>query len=75
MAGKNIAVYGTYRSDVQAERAAATLVECGFASEEISKPSVSENGVQLLVRCNSAVSVTRAENLLKQTGAQDIVSS
>lgn len=29
-------------------------------------------GVMLSVRCSSSVSVTRAENLLKQAGAQDI---
>jgi hypothetical protein len=74
MAANNMAVSATFRSDSQAERAAATLRECGFTSEEVSGPVANENGVQLLVRCNSSVSVTRAENLLKQTGAQEIVS-
>ncbi len=75
MAGKNIAVSGTYRTGDQAELAATRLKESGFESESISRPSVRESGFLVTVQCSSPVSVTRAENLLRQTGAQDVGSN
>ena len=75
MAGKNIAVSGTYRTGVQAELAAARLKESGFESESVSQPLVRETGFQVTVQCSSPVSVTRAENLLRQAGAQEVASS
>ena len=74
MAGKNIAVSGIYRTGDLAERAAAQLKESGFESESISAPRASDSGFLVTVHCNSSVSVTRAENLLRQTGALDVAS-
>ncbi len=75
MASKVVAVRGVFRNDAQAEGAVERLRESGFPPEDISPPVVNENGVQLSVRCDSPVSATRAENLLKQTGAKDVASA
>ena len=75
MAGKNIAVSGTYRTGGQAELAVSRLKESGFGGENITRPVASDRGFQLTVLCSSPVSRTRAENLLRQMGAEDVVSN
>ena len=67
-------VCGTYLTGAQRAQAAAHLKESGFPSEDVSEPIPSETGFLLTVQCDSPVSVTRAENLLRQTGAQDVAS-
>jgi hypothetical protein len=53
------------------------LVDIGIAGSEATRyeERIKEGAVLLSVRCDSPVSVTRARNLLKQMGGQDIASS
>ncbi len=56
---------------------AGALVDMGIPEFEARRyiERIREGGVLLSVRCDSSVSVTRAKNLLKQMGGQDIASS
>jgi hypothetical protein len=53
------------------------LVDMGIAKSEATRyeERIKEGAVLLSVRCDSSVTVTRAKNLLKQMGGQDIASS
>jgi hypothetical protein len=53
------------------------LVDMGIPEFEAKRydEKIKEGAVLLSVRCDSSVSMTRAQNLLKQMGGQDIASS
>jgi hypothetical protein len=53
------------------------LVDAGVPKSEAARyeEKIKEGAVLLSVRCDSSVSVTRAKNLLKQMGGQDVASS
>jgi hypothetical protein len=55
---------------------AEAFMGMGISGEDARRleERIRSGGVMLSVRCSSSVSVTRAENLLKQAGAQDIAS-
>jgi hypothetical protein len=83
------AVFGIYHTREQAERSADDLMDAGFSRDDISFPvpdshstkafahegEIKEGSVLLSVRCDSSGEITRAKDLLYQTGAQDISSS
>ena len=56
---------------------ASALIDMGIAEFEARRyeGKIKEGAVLLSVRCDSSVSVTRAKNLFKQMGGQDIASS
>ena len=83
MAVKKTVVSGIYPSAEQAKRAVADFIAAGFSKEgvKITGPGHPEAssadriaGVQLTVHCDTSEEITRAKDLLKQTGAQDISS-
>jgi hypothetical protein len=126
MAGKNKAVFGLYKSVVQAEETVNRLVAAGFSNDDISvllpdnestrkfahkkdtkapegttagvaagggligalvgmgipeyeakryEGRIKEGGVLLSAHCDTSEEITRAKEILKQTGAEDIASS
>jgi hypothetical protein len=89
LAEKKTVVCGIYQNGGRAERTVPDLLAAGFSQDAISvslpdKPGmevpegiavgVTAGGV-LSVRCDTPEQVTRAKDLLKQTGAQDVYSS
>ena len=88
MAVKKTVVCGIYQSAQQAERAVAEFLAAGFAKEGVTITAPDDQGmkatetgsaartggVQLSVHCDTSDQITRAKDLLKQTGAQDISS-
>ena len=79
MAVKKTVVSGIYPSAEQAKRAVADFVAAGFSKEGVAitapdHPGMKADGVKLTVHCDTSEEITRAKDLLKQTGAQDISS-
>jgi hypothetical protein len=76
MSEKNKAVFGIYSSGEHAERAVDMLTAAGFASPAISVDGRVKNGGTLLsVHCDTAGQISRAKDLLKSSGAEDIAST
>lgn len=82
MAEKKTVVCGIYQNAKQAERIVPDLLAAGFSKDAISfahdestKAEGTAGGNRLLVHCVTSEEVTRAKDLLKRTGAQDISSS
>ena len=61
-------------SSVGTSGLAGAFVGMGIPGDDAKRleDEIQSGGVMLSVRCSSSVSVTRAENLLKQAGAQDV---
>jgi hypothetical protein len=79
MAVKKTVVSGIYPSAEHAKRAVADFLAAGFSKEAVTitapdHPGMKADGVQLTVHCDTSEEITRAKDLLKQTGAQDISS-
>lgn len=85
MAVKKTVVSAIYPSAQQAKRAAADFLAAGFSKESVtisgpgperavSDAAATTGDVQLSVHCDTSEQITRAKDLLKQTGAKDISS-
>ncbi len=80
MAVKKTVVCGIYQSAQQAEGTVPALLAAGFSKDAISvslpnnQATKAPGGALLSVHCDTPEQKTRAEELLKQTGAQDITS-
>ena len=79
MAVKKTVVCGIYHSAEQAKRAVADFLAAGFSKEGVTisgpdHPGTKADGVKLTVHCDESEEITRAKDLLKKTGAQDISS-
>jgi hypothetical protein len=90
MAEKKTVVCGVYQNEEQAKRTVPDFLRAGFSNEAVSV-SVQDNhgtkapegtgagvttgGALLSVHCDTSAQITLAEDLLKQTGAQDVLSS
>jgi hypothetical protein len=80
MAVKKTVVCGIYQNEKQAEGTIRALQAAGFSSDAISvslpdnESTKAPGGALLSVHCDTSEEVTRAKDLLKQTGAQDISS-
>jgi hypothetical protein len=63
-------------TDVGCSGLADAFAGIGIPREDARRleEKIQSGSVMLSVRCSSSVSVTRAENLLKQAGAQDVAS-
>jgi hypothetical protein len=89
LAEKKTIVCGIYQNGGRAERTVPDFLAAGFSQDAISVSLPDKPGLEvpegiaagvtaggaLSVRCDTPEQVTRAKDLLKQTGAQDVYAS